>query len=117
MHALFRRIIAFARELPAGPCLAGLWAVVLYDPPGTGTDEGPYRVMIGRRAESVLRAHGFDCPIVVDQSRRWQGLSPEGAELVILEGRSRSVRAFPLPLEPEAMSLIQKIIKGEGYHE
>ncbi len=113
----FERIIAFARVLPVGSSQAGLWAVVLYDPPETGADEESYRVMIARRAESVLRAHGLLCPIVLDEARKWQGLSSEGAGLLILDGRTRSVRAFPLPLAPEALIVIQEILKGDGYHE
>jgi hypothetical protein len=111
----FERLIAFTRAVPGGLGPAGLWAVVLYDSPPPGMDETSYRVMIGRRAESVLRAHGCACPVVVDESRKWQSLSLEPAELLVLDGRARSVRIFPLPLASEDLALVQGIIKGEDH--
>lgn len=111
------RTLGFIQGFHSDLGRAGLWAVVLYDKPKANVDETLYRRMIGRRAESVFKANRIHCPVVIDEAAKWRGFSVSGAGLVVFDSGTRSVRTLALPLSPDALKIIQRIINQGGTHE
>ena len=110
------RTLGFIRELPSDLRRTGVWIVVYYRRPKAGVDETLYRTMIGRRAGSVLKAHGLLCPVVVDEAEKWDGLIKKGTDLLVLDSRMRSARTFALPLSADARDFIHHITEtGENH--
>lgn len=96
---------------------ASFWTVVLYARVEAGANASAYRSMVTRRAESVLRANGLEGPLVVDEARAWQEACPESAALLVLDGRNRSARHFPVPLTPETLALLESLVSEGDDHD
>lgn len=111
------RILAEMSGLSRKSGRAILWSVVLYPPPEAGAHEDENRSVVIRRAESVLRANGLEGPLVVDEAKAWQEACPEAAALLVLDGRSRSIHRFALPLPPEGVALLNGILNEGGDHD
>lgn len=111
------RVLSGVRDIARLAGGATLWSVVLYSAPTAGQDEESYQSIVARRAESVLRANGFDGPLIIDRASRWNGTSLEGTGLLVLDSRTRSARRFSLPLAPEALSLVTRILTEGGTHD
>lgn len=112
------RVLDFCRE--AGRCRnrVHLGAIVLLQPPKTSDKREPYRLMVARRALSVFRANGLALPIVVDEAGRWEPYASQGMDLVILDGKTHSVRGLSLPLEPDILeAILQAQTQGGNFHE
>lgn len=112
------RVLAFCRALPAENGRVHLGAVILCSKPKKDWDEAEYRRMIGRRARSVFQANRLNCALVVDEAQKWSAFTAQGAGLLVIDGRTQSVRSFPLPLEQHVLrTILPKPDKGGDPHD
>ena len=100
------RTLDLFREVEPNQARVHLGAIVLYQRPTTDVDLEPYRLMVARRAQSVFRANGLTCPVMVDEAGHWEAYSSRGMDLVVLDGRTHAVRGLALPLEPAVLKTI-----------
>ena len=100
------RTLDLCREIEPNQARVHIGAIVLYQRPTTDVDLEPYRLMVARRAQSVFRANGLTCPVMVDEAGHWEAYSSRGMDLVVLDGRTHTVRGLALPLEPAVLKTI-----------
>jgi hypothetical protein len=114
----FDRVLAFCRSLPAENDGVHLGAVILCRNRKKEWDEAEYRRMIGRRAKSVFQANRIICSLVIDEAQNWSAFTAQGAGLLVIDGRTQTVRSFPLPLEPSVLrTILPKTDKGGDSHD
>ncbi len=100
------RTLDLCREVGPNQSRVHLGAIVLYQRPTRDVDPEPYRLMVARRAQSVFRANGLTCPVMVDEAGHWEAYSSQGMDLVVLDGRTHIVRGLALPLERAELEMI-----------